>query len=110
MTFGTMIREARIRQKLSQRDLANSVGVDFTYISKLENDRTDYPPREDVIRDLAICLDLDQDELIYASGRVTELDWIVIQALAKRYKKQLPDLLMAISKSDVAEKLLGGDL
>lgn len=44
-TFGKLIRQARKDKGYSQRQLAGLLSVDFTYLSKLENDRADYPQR-----------------------------------------------------------------
>lgn len=41
--FGDILREKRRAAKLSQRQLARIVGVDFSYISKLENSRVSAP-------------------------------------------------------------------
>lgn len=71
-TFGKLIKEARKDRGYSQRELAIHLGVDFTYLSKLENDRADYAPKEDVIRALARNLSLDEDELIFLAGRIPQ--------------------------------------
>lgn len=71
-TFGKLIRQARKDKAYSQRELASILGVDFTYLSKLENDRADYPPKEDVIRSLARNLDLEEEELIFLAGRIPQ--------------------------------------
>ena len=71
-TFGRLIRQARKDKAYSQRELAGLLSVDFTYLSKLENDRADYPPKEDVIKALARNLDLDQEELIFLAGRLPQ--------------------------------------
>ena len=42
--FGQLIRDARKDKGYSQRELASLVSLDFTYLSKLENNRADYPP------------------------------------------------------------------
>lgn len=73
-TFGKLIRDARKQKGYSQRQLADMVPLDFTYLSKLENDRADYPPREEIIRSLAFHLNLDGEELIYHADRIPELD------------------------------------
>ena len=52
-SFGNLIRKARKDKGYSQRELAKHLGVDFTYLSKLENDHADYAPKEEVIRRLA---------------------------------------------------------
>ena len=72
--FGQKIRQARKDKGYSQRDLAKLVALDFTYLSKLENDRADYAPKEDVIRKLATRLELDPDELVFLAGRIPERD------------------------------------
>lgn len=71
-TFGKLIRQARKDKAYSQRQLAALLQVDFTYLSKLENDRADYPPKEDVIRGLARNLGLDEEELIFLAGRIPQ--------------------------------------
>ena len=71
-TFGNIIRQARKEKAYSQRSLAAILKLDFTYLSKLENDRADYPPKEDVIRSLARNLDLDEEQLICLAGRIPQ--------------------------------------
>jgi transcriptional regulator with XRE-family HTH domain len=46
--FSTRLRELRIKARLTQRELAEKVGVDFSYLSKLENGVLP-PPSEKVI-------------------------------------------------------------
>jgi len=70
--FSEIIRNARKEKGYSQRELAKILGLDFTYLSKLENDRADYAPKEDVIRALAKNLDLDEEELIFLAGRIPQ--------------------------------------
>ncbi len=71
-TFGRLIRQARKDKAYSQRELAAMLSVDFTYLSKLENDRADYAPKEDVIRALARNLDINEEELIFLAGRLPQ--------------------------------------
>ncbi len=49
-TFGDLLREKRRAAGLSQRQLAERAGVDFSYISKLENGRLPAPADETVGR------------------------------------------------------------
>lgn len=69
MTFGEEIRELRKQVGLSQRDLAERIGIHFTYLSKIENGRAD-PPSEDVIRKLAEELNSDPHHLIVLAGKM----------------------------------------
>ena len=61
MTFGEKIRSLRRDNKLSQRDLAGRVGLNFTYLSKIENGKLDFAgfPSEETILKLAEALDAD---------------------------------------------------
>lgn len=87
-SFGKLLRQARKDGGYSQRELAQMVGLDFTYLSKLENDRADYPPKEEVIRLLANSLALDAEELIYAAGRLPQRE----EEFLKQHYKDMPTL------------------
>ncbi len=71
MSFGSEIRRLRAEQKLSLRELAARVGIDFSYLSKIENDRG-LPPSEETIRRLAQELHGDPDELVLLAGKIPE--------------------------------------
>ena len=107
-TFGKAIRQARKDKEYSQRELAKLIGVDYTYLSKLENDHAGYPPSEDVIESLARHLDLTErkDELRRLAGRITPDDAKVFEELVKKYK-QMPALLRRMrDEPEFAQKLL----
>ena len=105
-TFGQRIREARQEKGYSQRALAALVGVNYTYLSKIENDRSEYPPKEDVIQSLAKHLELDATELSYLSGRISTEDAIAVQELAKQYQKQMPALLRRMQDPQFAKEMM----
>ena len=67
--FGTRLRELRIQAGLTQRELAEKVNVDFTYLSKIENGALP-PPSEKVILQLVEVLNADKDELIILAGKI----------------------------------------
>lgn len=77
-TFGQRLRELRKDKNLSQRELAERVsarlraedrrGFDFTYLSKIENDRSP-PPSIPAIVQLAHELGADPNELITLAGK-----------------------------------------
>ena len=69
-TFGERIRRRRRENELSQRQLAALVGVDFTYLSKLENDQEGQSPGEELVLKLAVELDDDSEELLALAGKV----------------------------------------
>jgi len=68
-SFGKLLRERRRKAGISQRDLAAQASLDFSYISKLENDRIP-PPAADTV--VAICkvLKVEPEELLAASGKL----------------------------------------
>ena len=68
-TFGKRIQTLRRERGLTQRQVAADLGIDFTYLSKLENDRGE-PPGEETIRRLAATLDADEEELLALAGKV----------------------------------------
>ena len=74
MTFGQRVRELRTAKSLTQRQLADKVGINFTYLSKIENDRLeqDQFPKEDTIKKLATALHGDLDELLLLAKRIPE--------------------------------------
>lgn len=67
--FGARLKVLRIRAGLTQRGLAHKVGVDFTYLSKIENGVIP-PPSEKVILQLAGTLNVDKDELMALAGKI----------------------------------------
>jgi len=72
MRFGKAIREFRHKRQLTQRQLAATVGVTFTYISKIENHKLDFGdyPSEAMIHKLAEALDADVNELLLLAEKV----------------------------------------
>lgn len=69
MTFGQRLRQLRREQRLTQRELAQRASVDFTYLSKLENDRLEHTPSLKTLRDLAHALNVDELELMEAANK-----------------------------------------
>lgn len=74
MKFGQRLRELRRAKNLGQRGLAKKVGINYTYLSKIENERLDFAqyPSQDLILKLAEALDADADELLLLAKRIPE--------------------------------------
>ena len=72
MDFPERLRSLRKQAQLSQRDLAERIGVDFTYLSKIENGRVE-PPSEAVLRSIAkqLAEALGENEIEMADGLIT---------------------------------------
>lgn len=74
MNFGETVRQLRHAKQLTLRDLADRVGVGFTYISKIENHKLEegHGPSEKLIHKLAVELDANEDELLLLAEKVPE--------------------------------------
>jgi transcriptional regulator with XRE-family HTH domain len=74
MTFGQKIRELRKAMRLGQRAVASEIGINFTYLSKIENDKVDFAafPSEHTIRKLAKVLDADVDQLLLMAEKIPD--------------------------------------
>ena len=71
MTLGQKIKQLRKQANLSLRELEKKVDANFTYLSKIENDRTDdRPPSEDLLKRIAKELNTDADELLRLAQRI----------------------------------------
>ncbi len=70
MNFGQRIRELRKKKDLTQRDLAQRVSVDFSYISKIENNKLEHTPSVETIVRLAHALETDELELMELADKL----------------------------------------
>jgi transcriptional regulator with XRE-family HTH domain len=85
-TFGQKLRELRQEKGLTLRALAEAAGVDFTYLSKIENDKVGYLPGAETIRDLAQALGVDAIELLELANKLPpELAALAGNANARRF-------------------------
>lgn len=65
--FGETIRELRVAQNLGLRETAAKVNISPTYLSRIERGK-EYPPRPEVIKELAHTLAADPDVLFRLSS------------------------------------------
>lgn len=72
---GGLIRTARKLKQWNQRELAAQAGIDFTYVSKMENGSLDYAPKPAVLERLATHLALDLNTLKRLYGLQTA-EWL----------------------------------
>jgi transcriptional regulator with XRE-family HTH domain len=75
MTFGSFVRETRERRRagdkaFSVRQVAQRIGVEPAYLSKIERDQVP-PPSEGTIRRLAEEIGEDPDLLLAMAGKVS---------------------------------------
>jgi HTH-type transcriptional regulator, competence development regulator len=106
-SFGNIVRKARKDKGYTLRQLAPLIKIDFTYLSKLENDRADHPPSEELVRLMAKTLELDEERLIYLAGRITQSDAKLIEGIAKNYPDEVSVLFRRMKEDPkFTEKLI----
>ena len=100
--FGERVRELRKERGLTQRGLAQTIGIDFTYLSKIETGALT-PPSEAAIERLAKALGTDFEELLGVArkvpsdlGRTLASAPIEASILVRRLKTLSPDQLRRI--------------
>lgn len=71
---------------MTLRSLAEAAGVDFTYLSKIENERVEHLPSAETIRDLAQALEVDAMELLQLANKMPpELAKLTASPSARRF-------------------------
>lgn len=69
--FGSALRAIRRGRGISQRQLAEAIGVDFSYISKIENDRLPPPSGETIVK-IAEALGTSAEQLLAQTGKMPD--------------------------------------
>jgi transcriptional regulator with XRE-family HTH domain len=101
--LGERIRELREARSLSQRELARRAGVDHSYVSKIENGRTEVPS-VDTLRALATVLEVEEVEMLgFADVLPGAFASIARSPEAMRFMRRASDL--ARSSEDWVEML-----
>lgn len=86
MRFGKRLREIRKEKGMTLREVAERAGIDFTYLSKIENDRIPYTPAVDTIRQLAEALKANAIELLTLADKLPkELEPLRTNQQARRF-------------------------
>lgn len=67
MKLGQKLRQLRVDKQMTQPDLAEALGIEQSYLSKLENDKS--LPSNDVLNRILDVFELDLAELIDALGQ-----------------------------------------
>ncbi len=73
MSFGKTLQRIRRAKGKTQREVADKMGMDYSYFSRLENDRFDSQPTRETVEKTAEaleCSDEELGELLAAAGRV----------------------------------------
>ena len=69
-TVGQYLRNARKQKELTQEAVARAVGIDTSYLSKIENDSVEHTLSIKTLAGLAEVLELDELELIERADKV----------------------------------------
>lgn len=113
-TVGKRIREIRKARNLTQRQLAERVGINFTYLSRVENDRLDddQTPREETLQKIADALETDADELLLLARRIPDAfrERILSKPGIFRRILTLSDQALEDMLDEVAEASSAGDI
>jgi transcriptional regulator with XRE-family HTH domain len=70
--LGIKIRSVRRERGLTQEELAKRIGVNYTYISKIEKGRLPYTPSQETLRLLAQALEVNPLELLDLAEKVPD--------------------------------------
>ena len=68
MLFGKLIKDLRLKKGVSIKKLAPILGLNYTYISKIENSRVS--PSPEVLKKMSNYFGYDSDELLIKAGKI----------------------------------------
>lgn len=89
MTFGKRVRHLRTARGLTLRALAAKIGVDFSYLSKIENNRLPHTPSAETVRAIATALGADSIDLLQIADKLPpELDQVTSVPAARRFMER----------------------
>jgi len=78
---------------MTLRALAERAGVDFTYLSKIENEKPGFEPGADTVRALAAALDIDELELLEMANKAPpEVAHIARHASGRRFLRRTREI------------------
>lgn len=96
LALGRHIKARRKDAGMTQRELADACGVDFTYISKIENGRIESAPSRVLLVRIADCLGDERDVLIDLAGQRTKAELqaeiVRLSAMTTESKKQTVEI------------------
>jgi len=75
MTFGETLQRIRRTKRKTQKEIADVIGMDYGYFSRIENDLFDYTPTRDTVVRMANaleCSDVEVHELLAEADRLGE--------------------------------------
>ncbi|MBX7174979.1 MAG: helix-turn-helix domain-containing protein [Pyrinomonadaceae bacterium] len=107
MTFGQILQKIRRAKRKTQREVADLIGMDYGYYSRIENDKFDYKPSRETIEKIIEKLDCNDDEkaeLLAAAGRIDkEMEELAIKAVERPELRPLFRAVVETPKDEIAE-------
>lgn len=76
MSFGKTLQRIRRAKGKTQREVADQMKMDYSYFSRLENDRFDSQPTRETVENICEglgCTEEERGELLAAAGRVDKV-------------------------------------
>lgn len=107
MTFGQTLQKIRRSKGKTQRVVADLIGMDYGYYSRIENDKFDYKPIRETIEKIIEkldCNDEEKAELLTAAGRIDkEMEELAIRAVERPELRPLFRAVVETPKEEIAE-------
>jgi transcriptional regulator with XRE-family HTH domain len=106
MELGTRVRQLRHERGLTLRAVAEAVGVDQTYLSKIENNKPGFAPGAETVRALASALGADPLEFLDLAGKIPpELQHMASSAAGRRFYRCSKEITSAEEWDTLSEAL-----
>lgn len=110
MTFGQKLKELRVSKNIGIKPLAKKLGISYTYISHLENERK--TPSYEFIKKLSKYFKTNEEELKLLSGKLPEdvlnifykHPYEAVSVLRERFNTYQPVLINQLNLPTVVEK------
>lgn len=101
-TFGQIFRKLRLDADYTQRKLAEKLKCDFTYISKIENNKLERSPSEEFLIKAAYLFKVDCDWLVLSAGKIPRKYLKPLSEIAIIYQKDfVKALTFLIEREDL---------
>lgn len=107
-SFGESLRQLRKDRRITQRELASKIGVDFSYISKIETGALE-PPSEEIIIKISKVLEVDEESMIMLAKKIptSYREIIVEDELAGLFLRRVSK--MSLEDREKVRKVILGD-
>ena len=102
ITFGTFVRELRIKNEIGQRELAQKIGIAASYLNDIEKNKRS-APKIDIIKKISLLLKTDLDSLNDLAGKSKKnLAPDIIDYIEKN--QNIVSLIRAVKNNDLSSE------